>query len=97
MTFVTPWIVRIQAGSRVKPAAPPDRHYSPQPRKSVIVVIIRIREIILCTAPAAQRLTIADFLQVVEPAGDAAIAGAVEGIRTEIDALTVHTGVDLTE
>jgi hypothetical protein len=41
----------------------------------------RIREIILCTAPAAKRLSITDLLQVVEPAGNAAIAGAVEGIE----------------
>ena len=58
-----------------------------------IFVVVRI-EIGLGAGLAAKRHTITNLLQVVEPAGDAAIAGAVEGIERDAGA-TVHAGVDL--
>ena len=43
---------------------------------------------------AAERLTVTDLLQIVQPAGDALVAVAVEGV--EIDAgTTVYAGVNL--
>ena len=58
------------------------------------ILIILIRKIILRTGLAAQRLPIADFLQVVQPTGDSLVAIAVE--RIKIDACpSIHAAIAL--
>ena len=52
------------------------------------------RQVRLCTCLAAERLTVTDLLQVVEPAGDSLVAGAVEGVKGDAGT-AIHTGVHL--
>ena len=69
---------------------------------TVIVAPLLIQEIFigvsgevgLCACLAAERLTIADLLQIVEPAGDSLVTGAVEGVEGDAG-VAIHTGVHL--
>ena len=58
------------------------------------VFIVIAGEVRLCTCLAAERLTVTDLLQVVEPAGDSLVAGAVEGVKGDAGT-AIHTGVHL--
>mgnify|MGYP003206880093 CR=1 FL=1 len=58
-----------------------------------ILILVRC-EVGLSRCLAAERLTVAHLLQVVQAAGDTLVAGAVEGIEGDAGT-TIHTGVDL--
>ena len=49
----------------------------------LIIVIVQIGEVVLSTAVATQRSTIRELLDIVQAAGDAAIAVAVEGVKVD--------------
>ena len=58
-----------------------------------IVIVIGVK-VILRTTATAQRLAVADFLQIVQSAGDSTVAVAVEGVHRDTGA-AIHTGVHL--
>ena len=59
-----------------------------------IILIIRRSKVILCTALTSERFTVADFLKVIQTAGDTLVAVTVKGI--EIDGSpSVNAGIYL--
>lgn len=57
-------------------------------------ILLVVREVILRTALAAQRLSIRDLLQVVQGARDAPVARAIESVEGDGSA-SIHTAVHL--
>ena len=47
------------------------------------VLVVQICEIVLSTAVSAKRLSVSDLLQVVQAAGDAAVAVGVVGVEAD--------------
>ena len=58
------------------------------------IVILNSGEVIGCGSAAAEILTVTDFLDVAETAGDTLIAVRVEGVEVEADT-GIATGVHL--
>ena len=62
-------------------------------RQEVVVIIVHVREIILCTGLAAEGLTIPELLEIVQTARDALVAIGIEGIEVDGSA-AIDAGVD---
>ena len=59
-----------------------------------IVIIVNVGEIVLCSRLAAERFAVCDFLEIVQAAGNALVAVAVESIETDACS-AVNTAVNL--
>ena len=63
-------------------------------RQEVVVIIVHVREIILCTGLAAEGLAVAELLEIVQTARDALVAIGIEGIEVD-GSPAVDAGVEL--